>query len=188
MPSTSTGRPSSAAAPCDVAVAHELADARRGDVLEQRDRPRGEAEALEEGEVARRAAPEAEVLARDDRLGADRPEELVGELLRLQPGDVERELDDERLVDSELREQLQPALEGHQQLDPVSERGARVRIERDDRRLGPCVEQRLDHAPVPEMDAVEGSERDAPAAPQSSSPESCAATFTGARAAPRPGR
>ena len=106
-----------------------------------------------------RGAPEAEVLARDDRLGADRPEELVREGLRLQPGDVERELDDERRVDSELGEQLQPTLERHQQVDPVAECGARVRIERDDRRLRPCVEQRLDHAAVPEMDAVEGPER-----------------------------
>ena len=104
-------------------------------------------------------ASEAEVLARDDRLGADRPEELVREGLRLQPGDVERELDDERRVDSKLGEQLQPTLERHQQVDPVAECGARVRIERDDRRLGPCVEQRLDHAAVPEMNPVEGPER-----------------------------
>ena len=74
-------------------------------------------------------------------------------------GDVERELDDERRLDSEPGEQLQPTLERHQQVDPVAECGARVRIERDDRRLRPCVEQRLDHAAVPEMNPVEGSER-----------------------------
>ena len=117
---------------------------------------------VEEGEVALPFVTEPKVLARDDGLGADGAQELVGELARLQTGDIEGELDDERLGDSQLRQQLQPALEGHQQLDPVSEGGARMRVEREDRRLGPGVEERLDDAAVPEMNAVEGPERDRP--------------------------
>ena len=83
------------------------------------------------------------------------------ELLRLEPGDVERELDDERRLDAELAEQLEPPLERREQLDPVPERRPRVRVERDDGRLGPRRERGFDHAPVPEVDAVEGPERDA---------------------------
>src|SRR5262249_12691744 len=107
--------------PCggpDVAVSHELPDPGRRDICEQWNGPRREAEALEQRKIAPARAPEAEVLASDDRLGTDRTQELVGELLRLEPGDVERELDDERGVDAQRREQLQTPLERHQEVDP----------------------------------------------------------------------
>ncbi len=37
-----------------------------------------------------------------------------------------------------------------------------MRVEREDGRLGPGIAERLDDAPVPEMDAVEGPERERP--------------------------
>ena len=40
-----------------------------------------------------------------------------------------------------------------------------MRVERDDRRLGPGLEQRLDHAPVAQVHAVERPERDRPRPP-----------------------
>ena len=55
-------------------------------------------------------------------------------------------------------EQLQPALEGRQQLDLVAERDPRMRVERDDRRRSARCPGRLDHAPVAEVDAVEGAD------------------------------
>ena len=91
---------------------------------------------LEELEVARAASSEAEVRSGHDRLRPDRAKDLLGELLRLQARDVERELDDQGGLDSELFEQLEAAVEGGEQLDAVAERRPRVRVERDDGRLG----------------------------------------------------
>ena len=85
-------------------------------------------------EVALPPTPEAEVLSRDDDLRVDRPQHFVRELDRVEPGQIEREVDDERLVDAEVCEQLQPALERREQIDLVSEGGSRMRVEGDDRR------------------------------------------------------
>src|SRR5439155_4828753 len=94
-----------------------LPDLRRRDVLEQRDRARLEAEVAEEREVASALAAETEVGARDDDLGADRPQVALRELLGLECREFERELDDERLADAGVGEQLQAPLQGRQQLD-----------------------------------------------------------------------
>ena len=67
-----------------------------------------------------RRAAEAEARARDDDLGADRGEVRLGELLRRERRDLGRELDDERLLDAELGEQLEPALERREQRRPGS--------------------------------------------------------------------
>src|SRR5512133_2794084 len=144
----------------DVAGTHKLPDSARGDVLEQRDGTRIEAEALEGREVALTGTPEPEIRARDDDLSADRPEELVCELLRLEPGHVQGDLDNERRLDTKPGEELESPLERGQELDSVAEGGARVRIECDDGRLRSGGEQGLDHATVAEVHAVESSERD----------------------------
>ena len=94
-----------------LAVAQQLPDPRGGDVLEQRDRTGLEPELAEQREVASTLAPEAEVGAGDDDVGADPPQVALGELLRLEGGEVERELDDERLLDPELGQELEPPLE-----------------------------------------------------------------------------
>ncbi len=111
VPSTSTGRPSSAAALADVASGDELADARRRDALDERRDARLQIETVEQREVAPTRAAEAESLPGNDQLRADRREVGLRELLGLERGHLGRELDDERLFDSRLGEQLEPALE-----------------------------------------------------------------------------
>ena len=106
-------------------------------MLDERNRADVEAEHREQVEVARPGAAEAEVLSGDDDLGPDRPQDAVDELLRLEPGGVGRELDDQRVGHSGLLEELEPALEGGQQLHLVSESHPRMRVERDDRRRRP---------------------------------------------------
>ena len=91
------------------------------DALEELDRSNLEPVSEERVEVASPAAPEAEVLARDDDLRVDRPQHFICELDRVEPGQIEREVDDERFVDPEVCEQLQPALERREQIDAVSE-------------------------------------------------------------------
>ena len=59
------------------------------------------------------------------------------------PLELGRERRDERLRDAGLGEQLEPALEGRDEVDAVPHRDARVRIERDHRR----VEARVDGPP-----------------------------------------
>ncbi len=138
----------------------KLTDLGGGDALEQRHRARVEAELLEQGEVAAALAPEAEVRSCDDDLGADPPQAALRELLGLECCQVERELDDERLVHSRLGEQLEPPLERRQQLDPVPERDAWVGPEGDGGRAGSGGRGGLEHAAMAEVDAVEGAERD----------------------------
>jgi len=104
--------------------------------------------------------PEAEVRPRDDHLRADRTQELVGEPLGRQLGQLRRELDEERLLHPQRREQLEPAGDRRDQLDPLPEDLARVRVERDDRRREPGVDRRLEDRPMAEVDAVEHPERD----------------------------
>ena len=82
------------------------------------------------------------------------------ELLRLQLGHVERELDHRRLGDAELGEQLEPALERRERLDEVAEDDARMRLERQHPDGQAGAERGLDHAAVPEVDAVERPDRD----------------------------
>src|SRR5436305_13259236 len=59
-----------------------------------------------------------------------------------------------------LRQQHEPAVERRQQLDMIDEHGPRVRVEGDDRRAKPRYAGRLEHAPVPAVDAVEGPDCD----------------------------
>ena len=66
------------------------------------------------------------------------------------------------VLDPGLGEQLEPPLERRQQLDAVAERDPRMRVEGDDRRRRPGGERGVEHPPVPEVDAVEGPERDRP--------------------------
>src|SRR5213593_4716101 len=61
-------------------------------------RPSRGAEALEQREVAPPGAPEAERLARGDELGADAREVRARELLRLEAGNLRRELDYQGLL------------------------------------------------------------------------------------------
>ena len=57
---------------------------------------------------------------------------------------------------------LTAAIERNEQLDPVAERHSRMRVEGDDRRPPAGGERRVEHAPVPEVDAVEGAEGSRP--------------------------
>ena len=134
------------------------ADLGRGDTLEQRHRQHLVPEPFEQLEVATALAPEPEVGAGDDHRRVD---QLLGrELLRLQLGDVERELDHRRLGDAELGQQLEPALERRQRLDEVAEDDARMRLERQHPDGQPGAERGLDHAAMPEVDPVERPDRD----------------------------
>src|SRR5581483_8056570 len=94
--------------------------------------------------------------------GADRAEHVLGELLCLDPLEVEGELDDERLLDSELGEELQPPVERREQLDAVAHHPPGMRMERDHGRARAGGDGGVDHAPVSEMDPVERPERDGP--------------------------
>ena len=122
----------------DVARAHELPDPRRRNPLDERHDPRAQAQTLEQLEVAAPGVPEAERLARDHELRPDRLEIRARELLRLERGHLRRELDDERLLDPEGGEQLEPSLERREQLHLVPEHLARMRVERHDRRSLPA--------------------------------------------------
>ncbi len=159
-PSSSGGRPSSADAALDLTGAEKMPQLARRDVLDERHRPDVEAEHGQQIEVAGAGAAETEVLAGDDHLGADRPQRTVDELLRLEPGGVGRELDDERVRHAELLEELEPALERGQELDLVPERDPRMRVERDDRRRRPRGQRCVDDALVAAVDAVERADRD----------------------------
>ena len=60
-------------------------------------------------EIAAPPVAEPEVLAGDHDLGADRAQVLLGEVLRLDPLRLERELDDERLLDARARRRARAA-------------------------------------------------------------------------------
>ena len=124
-----------------------------------------EAQPSEQLEVTRASAAKAEVGARDHDLRTDRPQHALGEHLRLEPTQVEIELDHERLLDSGLADQLQAPAQRRQQLDLVAERDPRMRVERDHGRRQPGGNRSLEHPPVAEVDAVEGSDRDRPSLP-----------------------
>ncbi len=82
-----------------------------------------------------------------------------------QLGELRRELDDERLLHSELGQQLEPPFEGREQDDVVPEHLPRVRVEGHDRRHEPGVQRRADHGAMSDVDAVEGADRDRPRTP-----------------------
>ena len=88
------------------------------------------------------------------------------------------------VVDAGLLEQLEPALERRQQLDPVAERDPRVRVERDDRRLEPGRAHGVDDGAMPAVDAVEAADRDR-ARRARRAPLGAWTTFTRAARAPR---
>ena len=160
VPAISGGRPSSLAARSTSPprsrsrIRVEETPSTSGTGLASKPRP------LEQREIACTATAEAEVRAGDDHLGADRAQDALGERLRRELRQLEVEVDDERLLDPGLGEQLEPPLERHQQLDAVAERLARVRVEGDHRRRPSGGERGVEHAPVAEVDAVEGAERD----------------------------
>ena len=162
VPTTSAGRPSSPAARStsparsSSRIRVDETPSTSGTARASKPRPR------EPLEVARPAAAEAEVRARDHHLRPDRSQDPLGERLRLELGQLEVEVDDERLLDPRLAEQLEAPFERRQQLDAVAERHARMRVEGDDRRRRPGRERGLEDPPMPEVDAVEGPERDRP--------------------------
>src|SRR5918996_6452735 len=136
----------------DVALAQEAPDLGRGDTLARGHAPHLEAEAGQQVEIAAALPAETEVLPGHDRRRPQRPDVALDELLRLQLRQLQREVDDDDLLDTGLADQLQPPLQRRDQLDLVAEHDARVRVEGDDGvRL-------LEHAPVAEVDAVEGAD------------------------------
>ena len=160
MPSSSAGPAEQARGALDLAGAEQLADPARGDAFDERHAAHVEAEPLEQREIAGPRAPEAEVRAGDDHFRADRPQHGVHELLRGQLRQLEVELHHERLLDARLVQKLEPPLEGGEQLDVVAERNPRMRFEGDHRRGLPGRLDSVEHATVPEMNPVEGADRD----------------------------
>src|SRR5581483_2597722 len=98
-------------------------------------------------------------LAGHDRLDTDRLEVVARELLRREPGDGGRELDDERLRDAARLEQLESPLERRQELDAVADHLAGVRVEREHRRAQPGLVERGQHGLMADVDPVERSDR-----------------------------
>ncbi len=112
--------------------------------------------------VARTSSPEAEVRPDGNRLDS-RPDEVRrDELLRRLPLELGRERRDERLRDTRLGEQLEPSLEGRDQVDAVPHRDARMGIERDHRRVEARVDEGSEDGSMTAMDAVERADRDRP--------------------------
>src|SRR3954471_7241757 len=154
------GGPAPSRRPIDLAAAEQVADPRRRDALGERHRANIESSPLELREVTHATATEAEVRAGDDDLRSERPQHRLDELLGAELGYVEPELHHQRLLDAARGEQLEPPLERGEQLDPVAERGSGVRLEGDDRRRETRGDRGLQHAPVPDVDAVERPDRD----------------------------
>ena len=119
-----------------------------------------EAEPLEELEVAGSPHAEAEVLAGDHGLCADRPQVALGEVLGGKALELCREGGDERGLDARGAEELEPTVERRQQVDPVAEGDARVRVERDRGRSEPGRDDGREHRPVSSVDAVERADGD----------------------------
>src|SRR5215210_2377710 len=153
-------RPPEQACRCrHLAVVEEAADLTRRDALEERRLAHVVAEPGEQGEVAAPLPAEAEPGTGDDdaRVGEVRPRER----LRLHARELEREVDHPRLGDSELRQQLQTALERRDQLDQVApDDTARVRVERQRPHRQARLERGLDHPPVTQVHAVERADDD----------------------------
>src|SRR5207302_848847 len=82
----------------------------RRDTLRELDCAHVEPQAAEQPEITGPRAAEAEVRSGDDDLGADRPQDPLCELLGAQPRELERELDDERLVAPRRLQQPEPSV------------------------------------------------------------------------------
>ncbi len=147
-----------------VAREQPLPDLRGRDALDGGNGPGPETQPSEQVEVAAASPAEPEVGAREDDLGADRPQDALRELLGLERRELEVEADDERLLHAQLRQQLEPPGERADQQHLVPEGGARVRVERDDGRGRPRGERLLDDPAVAAVNAVEGADRDRPRA------------------------
>ena len=125
MPSTSAGRPSSPAAPATSPPWSSCRIAVDDTPSTDRDDPYVEAEPLAAGRDRPRACARSGNRARRRRPRRRSAEVFPCEVLGLDPLEIERELDHERLLHAELREQLEPPLERRQQLDAVTRaRGA----------------------------------------------------------------
>ena len=62
-------------------------------------------------------------------------------------------------------EELEPPLEGRDEVDAISERNPRMRVERDRRRRQPRLDRGLQHRDMTAMDPVEGADRNCPGLP-----------------------
>ena len=110
---------------------------RRRDALEERHGARVEAELRSSARSPRAAMPEAEVSPATTTFVPDRAEHVAAKSSGSRCCSSWSNVDDERLLDAVLREQLQPPLERREQLDAVAEREPRMRVEGDDRRVSP---------------------------------------------------
>jgi hypothetical protein len=138
----------------------KLANTTGRDAFDQRDRPHLESEPPEKLDVALAPLPEAEGLCRDHHPRAKRLKNLPNELLRLPPGQLGRELQNEQLVGPDFPDQLDAALEGRDQLDVIAQHSAGVRVEGDDRRAKTSADCLFDRRAVASMDTVERADRD----------------------------
>ena len=166
-PSTSTGRPSSARR------ARDVAGVRRAGGSPSTRRPRPAGPAARRGRAARGAArsPARRLPKRNPAPATTSSAPIAEQVLLARtpraraPATSGRELDDERVLHSELGEQLEPALERRQSSSTLfAEHLARVRVERDHGRREPAAASTA--APhdgaMTEMDAVERPDRDRP--------------------------
>ena len=143
-----------------VTGSREPADLRRRDAGNDRHDAGIEPQPLAQREVAASPAAEAERLPGAEHLGSD-PEDIgLQEHLRREAGYGGRELDHKRVLDPEVRQQLEPALQGREQLDLVAKDLARVRVKGHDRRCQPGIDRRLDDGAMTDVDTVEGADRD----------------------------
>ena len=134
VPSTSSGRPSSAAAPATSPAAAssrirvEETPSTSGTSTTSRPSERSSSRSPP------RLWPKRKPCARRDPLGTDREQVAARELLGRERGGLGRELDDEHVLHPGLVEQLEPPLERREQRDLAAEHRPRVRMEGDDRR------------------------------------------------------
>ena len=77
-----------------------------------------------------------------------------------QSHELGRERSDQRVRHARLCEELQAPLEGGDEIDPVAEHDARMRVERDHGRLEPGVDRRPEHRAMSAVDTVERPDRD----------------------------
>ena len=163
IPSTSSGRPSSGRGRADVARRRELPDPRRRDAVDDRhDCARRARAARSSVEVAAARPAEAEALAGDDDLGADR---RAGTIATNASGSsaATSGVNSTTSVSSTPSSASSSSRRSsvRQQLDLVAEHLARVRVERHDRRQRrPASSAAPSTARWPTVDAVERADRD----------------------------
>ena len=169
----------------DLARAQQVADPARRHALDQRHRAHVEAEPREQAR-GRRPGPGRSGSSRPRRRPRSRSAGApLDELLRRELRELEVELDDERLLDPGLGDQLEPALERRQQLDLVAERDARMRVERDDRRTSAPAGDARPRARAGGRGGRRRRSRSRPRAAARSSSPGAATTFTTLPSAPR---